>query len=211
MTDRARSVTILEGDLSKEVAQELRVAGRIAVDTETSGLDWPTDQLQLCQLYAPTTGVVLLRSVVDRPAHLADLLADPAVVKVFHFAPFDIRFLQAKWGAPVNSVECTKAASKILSPTLPPAEHSLKQLLRRVLGVEISKGPVRTSDWGVTALSEEQVRYAAADVEHLLLLAEALKQQLVEVGRDRLFAEVCAYLPVAADLEVSGIPNPLTY
>lgn len=100
----------------------------------------------------------------------------------------------------VRAVEWTKAASKILFPALPPAEHSLKQLRHRLLGVEISKGPVRTSDWGAMALSEEQVRYAAADVEHLLPLAKALRQQLIEVGREGIFDQVCAYLPVAAEL-----------
>ncbi|WP_265443865.1 ribonuclease D [Flexivirga meconopsidis] len=204
-------VTVLEGDLTPELARDLRAARRVAVDTETSGLDWVTDELQLCQLFTPATGAVLLRNVTDRPSQLADLLADANVVKVFHFAPFDLRFLQGRWGASVRSVECTKAASKILFPDLASEQHSLRGLLHRLLDIEISKGSVRTSDWGTPQLSAEQMRYAATDVEHLLVLAELLGQRLVEAGVRPLFEKVCAYMPVDAQLEVSGIPNPLTY
>ena len=204
-------VTVLEGDITPEVARRLRVAGRVAVDTETSGLDWASDELQLCQLFTPETGAILLHGVPDHPTRLADLLTDASVVKVFHFAPFDLRFLQAKWQISVRSVECTKAASKLLFPDLPAAQHSLQNLVHRVLGIEISKGSVRTSDWGAPNLSVEQMRYAAADVEHLLHLAEVLGQRLTATGMRPLFDEICTYMPVDAHLELSSIPNPLTY
>lgn len=211
MSRMATPVTVLEGDLTPALARDLRAARRMAVDTETSGLNWGTEQLQLCQLFTPATGTVLLRNVPGRPTRLADLLADADVVKVFHFAPFDLRFLLARWGTSVRSVECTKAASKLLFPELPPAQHSLQSLLRRLLDIEISKGSVRTSDWGAPKLSAEQTRYAATDVEHLLVLADVLGQRLVQAGVRPLFDEVCAYMPLDARLEVSGIPNPLTY
>jgi Ribonuclease D len=211
MSRKATPVTVLDGDLTPELARGLLTAGRVAVDTETSGLDWATDELQLCQLFTPATGAVLLRNVTGTPSRLAGLLADASVVKIFHFAPFDLRFLQAKWNVTVTSVECTKAASKLLFPDLPPAQHSLQSLLHSLLGIEISKGSVRTSNWGVPELSAEQTRYAATDVEHLLGLAEALGQRLVQAGVRPLFDDVCAYIPVDAQLEVSGIPNPLTY
>lgn len=202
---------LLNGDLSAEVADAMRLAGRVAIDTETSGLDWRNESLQLCQLYTEATGPVFLRNVNRAPVRLGDLLADPAVMKVFHFAPFDLRFLEAHWNVRVNSLQCTKAASKLLNPELPGPSHSLQAVLRRHLSVEVDKGSVRTSDWGATSLSPQQVAYATDDVRHLLALADVLNSKLRAAGRAEMFASVCEYIPLDAHLEVSGIPNPLVY
>jgi ribonuclease D len=139
-------------------------------------------------------------------------MGDPTVLKVLHFAPFDLRFLEASWGMRAAPVGCTKAASRLLDPYLPSSEHSLQALLRRHLGIAVSKGEVRMSDWGSAAvLSEEQIGYATADVAHLLDLHDVLIKRLDDLGRSELFARVCAYMPVDAHLEVTGIPNPLAY
>lgn len=205
------SVTLVSGDLSPDLARAMRAAGRVAVDTETSGLHWATDSLQLCQLFTDETGPVLLSQVEGRPVELARLLADPEVAKVFHFAPFDLRFLEAHWGVPAVSIQCTKAASRLLDPELPASEHSLQTLLERHLGVRIEKGGVRTSDWGVATLTDEQIAYATADVDQLLVLDQILTSRLEAAGKAELFVQVCAYMPVDAHLDVSGLPNPLVY
>lgn len=205
-------VTIVEGDLPSGLAQTLRASGQVAVDTETSGLEWATDRLELCQLFSPATGVVFLRRVVQRPPReLHALLHDENTLKVFHHAPFDLKFLESQWGVRASNIACTKTASKLLVPDADPAEHSLRPLLMRALGVKISKGGVRTSDWGSDDLADEQVAYAAGDVEHLLDLYGLLHRRLDDAGLSELFAQVCAYLPVDAHLAVSGFPNPLTY
>ncbi|WP_147918740.1 ribonuclease D [Ruania zhangjianzhongii] len=203
--------TVVEGDLPEDIADALRTAERIAVDTETGGLSWPEDPLLLCQVFSPATGPVLLRSVRRRPERLAAVLEDRGVTKVFHFAPFDLRFLAARWGVRTVGVECTKAASRLLDPDLPHAAHSLQSLVDRHLGITIAKGATRTSDWGATHLSPDQIAYAAADVAHLLDLVGTLKERLVKAGLDETFRAVCAYLPTDAQLEVDGIPNPLLY
>lgn len=179
------------------------------MDTETSGLHWARDVLHLCQLFTPETGSVLLRHVEGIPAGLASVLADTAVLKVLHFAPFDLRFLEAKWGIQASPVACTKAASRLLDPDLD--DHSLKTLLERHLGVIIEKGRVRTSDWSAPILSNEQVSYAVADVSSLLDLHRVLSDHLEVAGLSGLFQQVCAYMPVDAHLEVAGYPNPLNY
>lgn len=202
-------VVVVEGDLPADLALAIRAAGRVAVDTETSGLDWSRDRLQLCQLFTDETGPVFLRRVEGRPEHLASVMHDPAVLKVMHFAPFDLRFLEAQWGLETRSVACTKTASRLLDPTS--EDHSLKTLLERHLGVTVAKGSVRTSDWGAAILSDEQVEYAAGDVAHLLDLHRRLADRLEQAGLARLFEAVCAYLPVDAHLEVGGYPNPLAY
>jgi len=124
---------LINGDLPEGVTASLRTAGRVAVDTETSGLDWSVDELHLCQLFSPATGPILLRNVSSRPTQLAALLEDRHVTKVFHFAPFDLRFLAARWDVRTDAVECTKAASRLLDPRLPPRAHSLQALLYRYL------------------------------------------------------------------------------
>ncbi|MEP7370225.1 MAG: ribonuclease D [Dermatophilaceae bacterium] len=202
-------MTLVDGDLPADIALTMRTAGRVAVDTETGGLDWARDRLHLCQLFTPETGPVLLRHVEGELHGLGSVMRDPAVLKVMHFAPFDLRFLEAQWGVETRSVACTKAASKLLDPTL--IDHSLKALLERHLGVLIEKGEVRTSDWSAVTLSDEQVAYAVGDVSHLLDLHQLLASRLEAAGRSSMFEQVCAYMPVDSHLEVEGYPNPLTY
>lgn len=202
---------MLEGDIPAAIADALRASGRVAVDTETSGLDWRTDSLNLCQLYAPETGPVLVRGVSPTPTRLAEIFQDSTVQKVFHFAPFDLRFLEAHWGVRATSVACTKAASRISDPGIPSPEHSLKMLVRRILGVELDKGSVRTSDWGAEVLTDDQVTYAVADVVHLLDVLDHQLERLSAVGRALDFWNVCAYMPTDAHLRVTGVPNPLEY
>jgi ribonuclease D len=202
-------VTLVDGDLPADIALTMRTAGRVAVDTETGGLDWARDRLHLCQLFTWETGPVLLRHVEGEPHGLGSVMRDPAVLKVMHFAPFDLRFLEAQWGVETRSVACTKAASKLLDPTL--NDHSLKALLERHLGVLIEKGEVRTSDWSAVTLSDEQVAYAVGDVSHLLDLHQLLADRLEAAGLSGMFEQVCAYMPVDSHLEVGGYPNPLTY
>lgn len=179
------------------------------MDTETSGLDWTQDRLHLCQLFTPATGPVLLRRAEGVPPELASVMHDPTVLKVMHFAPFDLKFLEAQWGVTTSSVACTKAASRLLAPRR--ADHSLKGLLERHLGIAIEKGTVRTSDWSSDVLSDEQIAYAVGDVSHLLDLHRVLTNRLEAEGLSRTFEQVCAYMPVDAHLQVAGYPNPLSY
>lgn len=204
-------MTLIDGDLPPDLAHTLRAGGRVAVDTETTGLDWASDELHLCQLFSPETGPVLLRNVHQPPVGLAGVMSDSTILKVFHYAPFDLRFLEARWGIRVTSVACTKAASRLLDPGLPATDHSLQALLMRHLEVTVAKGVVRTSDWGATVLSDEQVVYATADVAYLLDLYDELNKRLDANGMSDLFAQVCTYMPVDAHLAVLGIPNPLAY
>lgn len=203
--------TLVHGDLPAELADAIRREDRVAVDTETSGLEWESDALQLCQFFTPATGPVLVNRLSERPEELLGLLQDPNLLKIMHFAPFDLRFLEATWGVVSRSVACTKAASRILEPERPTRDHSLQSLLSRRLGVRISKGPVRTSDWSVETLTAEQLAYAAADVEHLIDLYESLIVELRNRNLEEIYGQVCLYLPVDAHLAVSRIPNPLRY
>jgi len=202
---------VITGDLPQELADEIRSGSSVAVDTETSGLDWRRDTLELCQLFTLATGPVLIRRSEARPQNLVDLLENSQLTKVFHHAPFDLRFLEATWGARTSPVFCTKTGSKLLDPQLPSSEHSLKSLLARHFEIQLDKGSVRVSDWATDELSPEQLEYAAADVSSLLRLARLEAEQLRLRGLETEFEAVCASLPVDAHLEVAGFPNPLVY
>ena len=140
-----------------------RYTGTVAIDTETMGLSLSRDRLCVVQL-SPGDGSA---DVVQIPLHAGDapnlkrLLADPGVLKIFHFARFDLAMLYNAFGVMPGPVYCTKIASR-LSRTYTD-KHGLKDLVREVLGQEISKQQ-QSSDWGATELTDAQISYAAADV-----------------------------------------------
>lgn len=202
-------VHILE-DLTAEFALRILQSGSCAVDTETSGLDWRTDRLEICQIYSAATGAVIIRNLGRTPENLATVLESSAVEKILHFAPFDLRFLERQWGIRAKAVRCTKTASRILEPDLPSAEHSLKPLLERSLGIRVDKGAVRTSDWGAHELSSEQISYATSDVLHLISLHDQITSRMSAEQR-ALYESVCKYLPSDAHREIIGVPDPLVH
>lgn len=202
---------ILEGDIDAPTFEAYLSAGRIAVDTETSGLSWAADRLNLIQLSAQSVGGSLVRLSAGAAPLLKDLLESRDVVKIFHFAPFDLRFITQLGVAQAQNIRCTKTASKLLDPQLDPKQHSLRALLLRKLGVEITKGEARTSDWSARSLSDSQIRYALDDVAHLERLHSKLEKELEERSLIELYRQICDYIPIDALLETSGVPNPLSY
>jgi ribonuclease D len=208
---RAFAVHVGRGDLPARLASRYRLAGRIAWDVETTGLDWRRDRLGTCQLYAPDVGASLISMTNAKPVQLLQLLEDGAVRKVFHHAPFDLRFLIRTWHARPEAIRCTKVASKLLDPDASHEEHTLRQLTWRHLGVRIEKGGVRTSDWSARELNRDQVDYAVGDVLYLLPLLEALEQALGAAGLTELYENCCAFLPAHALLTVGGFPDVFAY
>src|SRR5688572_22081989 len=125
MTQDARAPVLRELDVTDSTAAKLRAAGRVAWDIETTGLDWDSDRIATCQIYSVDTGPIIVQLNGHVPTQLCGLLRDEQVVKVFHHAPFDLRFMRAQWGVQARNVKCTKIASKLLFPTLPSEAHSL--------------------------------------------------------------------------------------
>src|ERR1700743_3473337 len=162
-----------------------RYGREVAIDTETMGLDLMRDRLCVVQL-SPGDGSA---DVVQIPPHATDapnlkrLLADKNILKIFHFARFDLGMLYKALGVMPEPVYCTKIASR-LSRTYTD-KHGLKDLVREVLGQEISKQQ-QSSDWGADALSEAQISYAASDVTHLHALKDRLDAMLAREGRTEL-------------------------
>lgn len=175
----------------------------IAVDTETMGLNLARDRLCLVQLSAGdgSCHLVQIRDS-DRPApNLTALLADTATTKLFHFARFDLAAIMLHLDTLCMPVYCTKLASKLARTFTD--RHSLRDLCRELLGVEISK-QMQTSDWGAAKLSEEQLRYAASDVLHLHRLKAVLDEILEREGRFELAQACFDFLPTRAALDLAG-------
>lgn len=210
MTVMSDSPVLVLRDLDESLLTRLRGSRYVAWDIETSGLDWSTDRIGTCQLHADDVGTVVVKCDGSVPDLLASLLGDPEVVKVFHHAPFDLRFMSSQWKVTPASVVCTKIASKLLRPHVPREAHTLQNLLRGCLDVKISKAE-RTSDWLAPHLTAEQLTYAAGDVQHLIPLYRALRRELRAAGLAGLYDRCLAHLPTRVELDLGHFEDVYSY
>lgn len=178
--------------------------GPIAVDTETMGLITPRDRLCLVQLSDGGGDEHLVRfgpgSRYDAP-NLKAVLGDPARVKLYHFARFDLAAIEHYMGITAAPVFCTKIASKLVRTYTD--RHGLKDLVRELLGKELSKQQ-QSSDWGGPELSEPQREYAASDVRYLHAMQTILVERLAREGRTEMAQAAFDYLPHRARLDLAG-------
>jgi ribonuclease D len=180
-----------------------RYTGAIAIDTETMGLDLHRDRLCVVQL-SPGDGSADVVQIAPRAAdapNLQRLFADTRLLKIFHFARFDLGMIYKTFGVMPEPVYCTKIASRLTRTYTD--KHGLKDLLREVLGQEISKQQ-QSSDWGSTELTEAQTSYAAGDVLYLHALKVRLDTMLVREGRTELAAACFRFLPDRVRLDLAG-------
>ena len=175
----------------------------VAIDTETMGLDPHRDRLCLAQLSAGDGVCHLVKfapRAYDAP-NLKALLINSQVLKIFHFGRFDIAMLQQHLGVLSAPVYCTKNASRLVRTFTD--RHGLKDLVRELLGIELSKQQ-QSSDWGANELTDEQLRYAASDVLHLHALKAKLDAMLAREGRTGLAQTCFDFLPTRALLDLGG-------
>ena len=179
----------------------------VAIDTETMGLDPRRDRLCVVQLSdgkGDAHLVQIARGQTSAP-NLQRLLADPAVLKLFHFGRFDIAALKNAFGVTTAPVWCTKIASRLVRTYTD--RHGLKYLLQEYAGVDVSKAQ-QTSDWGSETLSEAQKDYAASDVLYLHKLKTALEAILLREDRLDLAQDCFDFLPTRAELDLMGYDEP---
>lgn len=197
-------------DLSEVSLKQARATGTVAVDIETSGLDWKSERIGLCQVFMEDCEPVLIKvKKKGKPDNLLTLLADSSVQKIFHHAMFDLRFICYHWGAQPENIACTKIASKLIQPDHPQG-HSLVSLLHRYLNVRIDKSE-RQSDWLSWDISDSQMAYASSDVMYLPQLLEALETDLRGLGRDDLARKCFRHLPTRTQLEIQGFGDVYEY
>ncbi|GGK26709.1 ribonuclease D [Salinarimonas ramus] len=178
----------------------------IAVDTETLGLNPLRDRLCVVQISKGDGHADVVQILRDgpRPERLAALMGDADVLKIFHFARFDLAVLFHALGVMPSPVYCTKIASKLTRTYTD--RHGLKDILRELLGQEISKQQ-QSSDWGAETLTQAQLDYAASDVLHLHALKDQLDLRLAREGRTAVAQDCFAFLPTRAKLDLMGWPE----
>ena len=166
-------------------------------------LDPHRDRLCVVQLSPGdgTADVVQIPAGAGQAPNLTKLLADGGILKIFHFARFDLGVLQERFAVMATPVYCTKIASRLARTYTD--KHGLKDLVREVLGIEVSKQQ-QSSDWGADALTDAQVAYAASDVLHLHALKERLDAMLAREGRTDLAAACFRFLPDRVRLDLAG-------
>ena len=195
------TIRIHRGDLP-DLAHYMGVRA-VAIDTETMGLSLTRDRLCVVQL-SPGDGsadvVQIAAPAADAP-NLRRLFTDPNLLKIFHFARFDLGMLQKTLGAMPEPVYCTKIASRLARTYTD--KHGLKDLVREVLGHELSKQQ-QLSDWGAPGLTDAQLSYAAADVLYLHALKEKLDTMLAREGREKLAMACFRFLPDRVRLDLAG-------
>lgn len=174
----------------------------VAIDTEAMGLNPLRDHLTLVQLSSGdgTAHLVQLGRDYSCP-NLKALLADPKVIKLFHFARFDVGMIKRWLGVDCAPIWCTKIASKLARTYTD--RHGLKDVAREIAGVDLSKAQ-QSSDWGAKALSDAQLQYAASDVLHLHAIKEGLEAMLIREGRLDMAQSCFNFLPTRAALDLAG-------
>lgn len=197
------TVYLHEEDLPEGVLRP----GPVAVDTETMGLITPRDRLCVVQISDGGGDEHLVRfsagSSYAAPV-LKAVLADPARLKLYHFARFDLAAIQHYLGVVAAPVYCTKTASRLIRTYTD--RHGLKDLVRELLGVEVSKQQ-QSSDWGAPELSDAQKDYAASDVRYLHQMRDKLDERMAREGRTALAQACFDFLPHRAALDLAGWPE----
>jgi ribonuclease D len=179
-------------------------SGAVAVDTETMGLQPQRDRLCVVQLSRGDGSAEVVQLAAGQPVmapNLVRLLADPSILKIFHFARFDLGILYRTLGLMPGPVYCTKVASRLARTYTD--KHGLKDLVRELLNIDLSKQQ-QSSDWGAAELSDAQVAYAASDVLHLHAVKAKLDAILAREGREELAAACFRFLPDRVRLDLAG-------
>lgn len=192
------NISLYKGDLPAD----LDLGTVIAVDTEAMGLDPARDALCVVQISAGdgAAHVVQLERSYNCP-NLKALLADPKVLKIFHFARFDVAMMKKWMGITCAPIWCTKIASKLARTYTD--RHGLKDVTRELVGANMDKSQ-QSSDWGAAELSDQQLQYAASDVLHLHEIRRGLQAMLEREGRLELAQACFDFLPTRADLDLQG-------
>ncbi len=193
------SITLYKNDLP----DGLDLGKVVAIDTETMGLNPNRDRLCLVQLSSGdgTAHLVQMTDPSFDAPNLKKLVADPAVMKLFHFARFDVAILKYALGVDCPNIYCTKIASKLVRTYTD--RHGLRHLCRELIGVDLNKYH-QSSDWGAAELSTEQLNYAASDVYYLHQLKKHLDTMLARENRTHIAQSCFDFIGTRAELDLSG-------
>lgn len=188
-------------DLPFDITHDARKYG-VAYDTEAMGLKYHRDRLCTVQLSLGDNVAHVVHfpePIFDQSPNLCKMLADPTILKIAHYARFDVGIVAYTWGIRIDSVYCTKIASRLCRTYTD--KHGLKDLCKDLLGVELTK-ETRASDWGAPKLTAEQLRYASHDVLYLHRLKAILDNLIQREKRTDLLQAYNQFLPYRAELDI---------
>jgi len=193
------AIFVYEGDLP----DGLDFGNSVAIDSETMGLNPHRDRLCVVQLSSGDGNAHLVKfkqGAYEAP-NLKALLTNPGVLKIFHFARFDVAVMRHYLSVDTAPVYCTKIASKLVRTYTD--RHGLKDLCRELGGVTLDKQQ-QSSDWGAEEMSEAQKDYAASDVLYLHTVKEKLDEMLAREGRTHMAEAAFAFLPTRCEMDLAG-------
>ena len=185
-----------------DLPEEVYIGSSIAIDTETTGLNLVRDRLCLIQICTEHNEIHLIK--INKNSNspvIFNILCNNKILKIFHFARFDLAVLMKQFNCNISNVYCTKIASKLARTSTD--NHSLKTLVLNYLSIDIPKFE-QTSDWGSHELSDAQLEYAATDVLYLHKLKNILDGILIREGRDKLAKDMFNFLPKLSFLDLEG-------
>ena len=198
---------LFQNDLPEEVLKTFKTSA--SIDTETLGLNINRDRLCLIQIMNNDDGKFYIVQFpkgfkVSESKNLKKLLQDKNIMKIFHYARFDVAILKKNLNITTKNIFCTKIASK-LSRTYT-SNHGLKDLVQEILKIEISKKE-QSSDWSQIKLSEDQIEYALNDVRYLQDIKNNLEKKLKETSRLKMFHKIILFLETRVELDIAGWDN----
>ena len=186
----------------------LKLGNEIAVDTEAMGLEPKRDPLTLCQISSGKDDCHIIQ--FDRKNYkaknLVAVLDNPSILKIFHYARFDVAVLKHFLKANVQNIYCTKIASKIARTYTD--KHGLKDLVKEIIGVDMSK-QMQSSDWGAEKLSDKQIKYAASDCIYLHRIRSELNKMLIRENRMDILKKCLAFVNTRVDLDLADYKNDI--
>lgn len=152
----------------------------VTVDTEfiRETTFWPI----LCLIQMASPGVTALIDPLSPDIDLAPffkLMANEAVVKVFHAARQDIEIIVHLGDLVPHPVFDTQVAAMVCGFG---DSVSYDQLVQRITGARLDKSS-RFTDWRHRPLSDKQLDYALADVTHLIEVYQHLSAELERENR----------------------------
>ena len=185
-----------------DLPEEVYIGSSIAIDTETTGLNLVRDRLCLIQICNERNEIHMIKiSKNSNSPVIFNILCNDKILKIFHYARFDLAVLIKQFNCNIKNVYCTKTASKLARTSTD--NHSLKTLVLNYLSIDIPKFE-QTSDWGSHELSTAQLEYAATDVLYLHKLKNILDDILIREGRDKLAKDIFDFLPKLSFLDLEG-------
>ena len=195
-------ITLYQNDLPNN--HELESAKSVAIDAESLGLNYKgRDKLCLLQLCRGNEEVYIVQ--FDREKYITPnlnkLLSNKNILKIAHYARFEIGILKHYLKIDLQNIYCTKIASKLCRTYTD--KHGLYDITKELLGITLNKTQ-QSSDWGLKELSEEQKQYAASDVIHLHHIKEKLDQMLMRENRNEIAKKCFAFLETRVALDLGG-------